>query len=92
MIAGPFPLILNWLKDGQRRRETQDRPEWRRPILQPVQDERMGWLRAASLPSFPRKRESGKDWSTAGRHSPAASLPSFPRKRESGKDWSTAGR
>ena len=47
MIAGPFPLILNLLKDGP--------PPFRPilhfppplPILQQVQDERMGWLRAA---------------------------------------------
>ena len=41
-IAGPFPFILNLLKDGQRRQETQDGTEWRRPILQQVQDERVG--------------------------------------------------
>ena len=52
------PLILNLLKDGP--------PPFRPirsfppplPILQQVQDERMG-AAAAPLPSFPRKRESG---------------------------------
>ena len=42
-VAGKsFPLILNLLKDGQRWRERSDGPEWRRAILQQVQDERMG--------------------------------------------------
>ena len=47
MIAGLFPLILNLLKDGP----PPFRPILRfpppLPILQQVQDERMGWLRAA---------------------------------------------
>ena len=49
-------LVEGW----KRRRETQDGSEWRRLILQPVQDERMG-AAAAFLPSFPRKRESRGD-------------------------------
>ena len=52
-IAGPpphplilnlqlHPLILNLLKDGQRRLERPDGTEWRPAILQQVQDERKG--------------------------------------------------
>ena len=49
----PYPLILNLLKDGQRRREGPDGPEWRRPILQQVQDERNGDSLAAPLTVIP---------------------------------------
>ena len=45
----PYPLILNLLKDGQRRRERPDGTEWRRVILQQVQDERIS--------GFPLTRE-----------------------------------
>ena len=52
--SDPLELVEGWERPG----ETQDGPEGRQAILQPVQDERNGASAASHIPSFSRKRES----------------------------------